>query len=351
MPADEIGNATQRQAVSKFYRRRPGLGWLLGLLLIPLLLGAIGYNLPNRADRGIEITSPSGDSSASLTAPGVAAPSANLPGMSFAPLSIVRAGNDVTLSGDLPDEAAKASLLDMLRGAFGPDVNVVDKLNIKAGVNAPGFPGLGDLFKASANIPDFNFDLNGDAITLTGTAPSGEVRADVDVAAKAALPNMTVANNIRAPAGPTGPPAASVAAPTAPASPGAPAPPAPIAAAGCANLAADVAGLLRVPVTFATDGFTVAAGSQQVLTQVAQKVSACPDSRVAVAGYTDDTGNDVINGPLSRNRAQSVADFLISQGVAGDRVTSQGLGSADPIASNGTAEGRAQNRRVEIAVS
>src|SRR5687768_15215494 len=131
MPSEEIGNATQRQAVSKFYRRPPGLGWLLGLLLIPLLLGAIGYSLPNRADRGIEITSPSVDSSATLTAPGVAAPSANLPGMSFAPLSIVRAGNDVTLSGDLPDEAAKASLLDMLRDAFGPDVNVVDKLNIK----------------------------------------------------------------------------------------------------------------------------------------------------------------------------------------------------------------------------
>ncbi len=352
MPSEEIGNATQWRTVSKFYRRPPGLGWLLGLLLIPLLLGAVGYGAQNRAGSGAEATQPSVDPTATLTVPSVSAPSANLPKMSFAPLSIVRAGNDVTLSGDLPDEAAKASLLDMLRDAFGPDVNVVDKLNIKSGVNAPGFSVLGGLFKASTNIPDFNFDLNGDAITLTGTAPSGDVRATVDAAAKAALPNVTMANNIRVPAAPTGPPA--TAAPGAPATPGAPAPPAPGAAGAeveCANLSAEVAELMRAPVTFATDGFTVAGGSQQILAQVAQKVRACPDSRVAVTGYTDDTGNDAINGPLSRSRAESVADFLISQGVADDRVTSQGLGAADPIATNGTAEGRAQNRRIEITIS
>ena len=67
-------------------------------------------------------------------------------------------------------------------------------------------------------------------------------------------------------------------------------------------------------------------------------------------GYTDNTGNDAINVPLSGNRAKSVAD-LVSQGVAGNTVTSQGFGSADPIASNDTPDGRAQNRRVEIAVS
>jgi peptidoglycan-binding protein ArfA len=349
MSDDKTGNNTQWRAVSKFYRRPPGLGWLLGLLLIPLLLGAIGYSLPDRAERGIEITSPSVDPTATLTAPGITAPSANAAGMSFAPLSIVRAGNDVIVSGDLPDESAKASLLTTLRNAYGPDVNMVDKLSIKSGVNPPDFSGLGDLLKASANIPDFNFDLNREAITLTGTAPSGEVMAAVDAAAKAALPNMTMKNNIRVTA--AGPPPATVAAPTAPASPGAPPPPASGAAGECANLGADIAGLLRAPVTFATDGFTLAAGSHPMLTQVAQKVRACPDSRVAVTGYTDDTGNEAINGPLSRSRAQSVADFLISQGVAGDRVTPDGLGSADPIASNDTAEGRAQNRRVEITVS
>jgi peptidoglycan-binding protein ArfA len=349
MPGSKVvGNTADTRAVSKFYRRPPGVGWLIGLLLIPLLLGALGFSVQNRSDRGIEASPPSVDPSATLTAPTVAAPSVNPPGMSFAPLSIVRAGNDVTLSGDLPDGDAKARLLDMLRGAFGPDVNVIDKVNVKSGANALRFSGLGGLFKAAANIPDFNFDLNGDAVTLAGMAPSGDVRAAVDAAAKAALPNVTVANNIQVQAGAPTPP---VAAPGAPTSPDAPAPGAAGAAGECANLAADIAELLRAPVTFATDGYSLAAGSQQMLTQVAQELTVCPHARVAVTGYTDDTGNNAINGPLSRNRAESVADFLIGKGVAGDRVTSQGLGSADPVASNGTPEGRAQNRRVEITVS
>jgi peptidoglycan-binding protein ArfA len=151
-------------------------------------------------------------SSVNLTAPAVAAPSANPPGMAFAPLSIVRAGNDVTLSGDLPDGATKAALLDTLRGAFGPDVNVIDKLNIKSGASALRFSGLGGLFKAAANIPDFNFDLNGDAVTLTRMAPSGDIRVAVDAAAKAELPNRTMANNIRVQAGAPTPPVAAPAA-------------------------------------------------------------------------------------------------------------------------------------------
>ena len=88
-----------------------------------------------------------------------------------------------------------------------------------------------------------------------------------------------------------------------------------------------------------------------MLTQVVNRLKACPDSRVAVNGFTDNTGNDGINIPLSGNRAKSVADFLVAQGVAGDHVTSQGMGSANPIASNDTPDGRAQNRRVEITVS
>ena len=87
------------------------------------------------------------------------------------------------------------------------------------------------------------------------------------------------------------------------------------------------------------------------MSQVAEKLKACPASNVAVDGYTDNTGNDAINIPLSGNRAKSVADYLISQGVAGDHVTSKGFGSADPVATNDTVAGRAQNRRVVITVS
>ncbi len=75
-----------------------------------------------------------------------------------------------------PSLEAKTSLLDSLKLAFGPDIDLTDNLNIKAGVNAPDFAALGSIFGSAVDIPDFNFDLNGDAITLKGTAPSEGVK-------------------------------------------------------------------------------------------------------------------------------------------------------------------------------
>jgi peptidoglycan-binding protein ArfA len=330
--SEEIRTTTQTRRDSRFYRKPPGLGWLLALLLIPLLLGALGYATRDKS-ADVDLTAPTVDATATMTAPTATAPNVNVPGLSFAPLSITRNGNDWNLSGDLPDAAAKTSLLDSLRGALGAGANLIDNVNIKAGINAPDFSGLGDIFKAAVDIPDFNFNLEGDTVTLTGTAPSEDAKAAVEAAAKAAWPNLKIVNNIQV-------------------TTGAPAPaPAPGPAAECANLQADISGLLRTPITFETDGFTLTAGTEQMLTQVVNRLKGCPDSRVAVNGFTDNTGNDAINIPLSGNRAKSVADFLVAQGVAGDHVTSQGMGSANPIASNDTPDGRAQNRRVEITVS
>lgn len=269
--------------------------------------------------------------------PSVSAPNANLPNLSLAPLSIVHSGNDYTLSGDLPDGSAKASLLDALKGALGPDVQLVDNVNLKTGLTAPDFGGIGALLKAAVDIPDFSFKLDGDTLTLTGTAPSGDVKAAVEAAATAAWPNVKISNEIQ------------VAAPNA--APGTPAPTTPAPVSACTTLQADISGLLRTPVNFETNGFTLTPAWQQMLTQVADKLKGCPDSNAAVNGYTDSSGNDAINIPLSGNRAKSVADYLVSQGVAADRVTSKGYGSADPIAPNDTAAGKAQNRRVVIVVS
>ena len=194
--SEEIRTTTQWRRDSRFYRRPPGLGWLLALLLIPLLLGAIGYATRDKS-ADVDLTAPTVDATATLTAPTVTAPNVNVPGLSFAPLSITRNGNDWTLSGDLPDAAAKTSLLDSLRGALGAGANLIDNVNIRAGVNAPDFSGLGDLFKAAVDIPDFNFNLEGDTVTLTGTAPSEDAKAAVEAAAKAAWPNLKIVNNIR----------------------------------------------------------------------------------------------------------------------------------------------------------
>jgi len=112
-----------------------------------------------------------------------------------------------------------------------------------------------------------------------------------------------------------------------------------------------VSALLRTPINFSTDGFVLAPASQQLLSLVADKLKSCAGAQVVVTGYTDNSGNDAINVPLSSNRAKAVADYLVSQGLAADHVTSSGAGSAKPIASNDTPEGKAQNRRVEITVN
>ena len=74
------------------------------------------------------------------------------------------------------------------------------------------------------------------------------------------------------------------------------------------------------------------------------------DSKIVVEGYTDSQGGADYNQALSQRRAQSVRDYLVSRGIAGDRITAQGFGLGKPIGDNGTPEGRANNRRVEIVV-
>ncbi|MDB4990973.1 MAG: outer membrane protein [Myxococcaceae bacterium] len=75
-----------------------------------------------------------------------------------------------------------------------------------------------------------------------------------------------------------------------------------------------------------------------------------PDAKIVVEGHTDAQGSQTFNLDLSTRRAQAVRDYLASHGVAPDRITAQGLGFSRPLGDNKTAEGRANNRRVEIVV-
>ena len=75
-----------------------------------------------------------------------------------------------------------------------------------------------------------------------------------------------------------------------------------------------------------------------------------PDSRMVVEGHTDSQGAAAANQELSQKRAQSVRDYLVSRGIAADRITAQGFGQTRPIGENNSPEGRANNRRVEIVV-
>ena len=104
-------------------------------------------------------------------------------------------------------------------------------------------------------------------------------------------------------------------------------------------------------VLFDSGRYTLKQNAQIALAKVSTILELYPDLKVQVEGYTDSVGSDAYNQKLSENRANAVHDFLIQNGVPAGNVTSVGYGKADPVASNDTADGRRQNRRVNMVIS
>ncbi|MBQ1761670.1 MAG: OmpA family protein [Aquincola sp.] len=105
---------------------------------------------------------------------------------------------------------------------------------------------------------------------------------------------------------------------------------------------------VNIPSDFSFDvgSAAIKPAMRPVLDQFAQGLD--PAMRVRVIGHTDSTGSDAVNDPLSRERAYSVQQYLTTRGVQGSRISTEGVGSRQPLADNATADGRARNRRVEI---
>lgn len=104
-------------------------------------------------------------------------------------------------------------------------------------------------------------------------------------------------------------------------------------------------------VLFNTGSSTLSPEAEATLNRIAYNLKQFPDSDVTVVGFTDNTGTEQVNQKLSLQRAQSVVNCLESDGVADSRLKAIGEGWNNPIASNSTAAGRAQNRRVEIYIT
>lgn len=101
-------------------------------------------------------------------------------------------------------------------------------------------------------------------------------------------------------------------------------------------------------VMFAYDSAELTPAAQQQLRTLTGKLNDPSVASIKVIGHTDSRGSDAYNQALSERRASSVAEYLISQGLAPQKITSQGRGEREPIADNETDAGRAQNRRVEL---
>ncbi|MFV0495805.1 OmpA family protein [Mycobacterium sp.] len=315
----------------------PGLSWVIGAALIPLFIALIGYGA---YERPMTVNGPTG------TLPTIAANSMSSPlSLSLSLVSINRSGDTVTLIGDFPDEVAKAALMNALQGMLAPGLTVINQIHIDPLVHTLDFANAEPVFAAGALIPDFSFKVERDTVTLAGNA-SPEQREAVERAVAATWPDVIVANDIVARTQVT---AGAPPPPDDEPQPEAPPPPPPVPA-GCDDLPAAINGLTGGPLYFGGDGVSLTPETSQSLVRVADRLKECGDARVTINGFTDNTGGEAINIPLSDQRAEAVAEFLIANGVARDRVTSKGMGSADPIADNGTPDGRAANRRAEIVV-
>ena len=104
-------------------------------------------------------------------------------------------------------------------------------------------------------------------------------------------------------------------------------------------------------VSFDTGRYDIKPNMRPVLDNLANPLNQHPVTTIAIVGHTDSTGSDAINNPLSINRAAATRDYLVSRGVASSRIGIDGRGSREPVADNGSASGRAQNRRVEIFIA
>ena len=104
-------------------------------------------------------------------------------------------------------------------------------------------------------------------------------------------------------------------------------------------------------VLFDTGKYSLKPGAREKLAKVAGILLAYPGLNIEVGGYTDNVGGDAMNQALSENRAGSVRDYLVQQGVATSSVSAKGFGNTLPVASNDNSAGRQQNRRVELLVS
>jgi len=103
-------------------------------------------------------------------------------------------------------------------------------------------------------------------------------------------------------------------------------------------------------ITFDTGRADVKPQFQPVLARLSQSIQQYPDTIVQIEGHTDSTGSSSFNQTLSENRAEAVRGYMSQRGVESNRLIAVGYGASRPVADNGTQQGRAQNRRVEVLI-
>ncbi|MBO7641227.1 MAG: OmpA family protein, partial [Bacteroidales bacterium] len=106
--------------------------------------------------------------------------------------------------------------------------------------------------------------------------------------------------------------------------------------------------IVTYAITFDTGKATIKPESTGEINRITKILQDDPSIKFEVQGHCDNTGSDAVNDPLSQSRAEAIVAALVGNGISADRLTAVGKGSHEPVADNGTDEGRAKNRRVEF---
>jgi OOP family OmpA-OmpF porin len=231
----------------------------------------------------------------------------------------------LTLTGYMPDNNVHAAIAAAAGRKFFSE-KVVD--NLKASIGAPsGFasavvPALGALSRLSTGtlvVTDREVKLSGDAFydaavaqirsNLAKDFPRGwQLKADISVKPAAAPVDSTV----------------------------------------CQQLFSDL--LSKAKIRFEAGRASIDPDSAGLLDRLVETALRCPNANIEIAGHTDADGEDASNQALSEKRAQAVTDYLVKAGLPASRFTATGYGSSQPVATNDTDEGKAQNRRIDFMV-
>jgi OOP family OmpA-OmpF porin len=231
----------------------------------------------------------------------------------------------LTLSGNVPDNNVHAAIAQAASRKFFSE-KVVD--NLKPSIGAPsGFaaavvPALGALSRLSTGtlvVSDREVKLSGDALY---DAAAAQIRAGLG---KDFPQNFQFKPDIS----------------VKPAS-------APVDPTVCQQLFADLLG--KAKVRFESGQASIDPDSTGLLDRLVEIALRCPTSNIEVGGHTDTDGEDATNQALSEKRAQAVVDYLVKAGLPASRFTAVGYGSTQPVATNDTDDGKAQNRRIEFLV-
>jgi OmpA-OmpF porin, OOP family len=232
------------------------------------------------------------------------------------PLAVIQAGGKVRLTGVVADEAARSQIVGFAKSQFGTD-RVIDELTVDAASGArPWADKLGEIFGWQKTVPDAGISYADGRVVLTGTVTSeAEKTARGEQAQTYFGPDVAIDNQIKV---------------------------LEIAAAGSNVQCGD---RIAVAINFATGSSALNAEAKKVLDQVFECLKT---GKYEISGHTDNTGSASGNQRLSNARAQATKDYLVGKGASADDLSAAGYGADKPIASNDTAEGKAQNRRIEF---